>query len=345
MSHVFGPFSEPTESWTFDVRQHPYDPIVADGTVYIAQGGDKDESNVVALSAATGSVQWGVHIDPVADAAPAVLETHVLVPGRSGKLYAIARETGELEWTTSIGSEDLVTPVFADGLAVVGSREHCYGVDPVDGTIEWKYPIPRGMSIPCIGAGGELDSATAFFHSMAPGTQYLHAVDVSTGERVWRIEADVWPQQAPAYRDGTVFLSGPTGGTRARRATDGELLWSREIGAQTTPAVTADSLYLRTQDKLHALSPETGDSRWMTDVEHFEFRRGVPAPTVTEQTVIVPEKEYSDVAGYDREDGSRRWMIAFPDDLTRPVSVVDGRLIAQTHSEEHRATKIQSYSW
>lgn len=197
---------------------------------------------------------------------------------------------------------------MADDVAVLAGDETCYGVDPVDGERRWQYDLGRGtLSRAAVGSDG-LSTPTAFFHAISDsGVRSLTALDATNGQQRWRVTDAVAYNNAPAYRDGTVYVSGPDG-TEARRASDGERLWSVDVG-------------------------------------HLDFRRGVPAPTVTDGAVVLPEGGEADVGGYDPTNGNRLWRVSFPYTVTRPVSVVEDALVVQSHTDEAVDTAVHAYTW
>lgn len=345
-THVHGPASQPTHAWSYEVGHHPWTPLVCEGTVFASLGGwRRGEPNFFAVDQTTGEEQWGVDIGNAANRAAAVMQTHLLVPCWRGQLTAVDRQRGTVRWRTQVGNGDLFTPAVGNGVAVVTSEEGCFGVDPVDGTIQWHYETDRStMSSATVGNGGWLANETAFFHALdGDGARYLHAVDTQTGNRVWRRQGTVAYNRAPAYRSGRLYLSGPNG-TEARRADDGELVWSAQAGAETTPAVTADAVYVRTDDTLVAFDRESGDELWSTGVGSLSFRRGVPGPTVTENVVIVPDRGGGDVTGVDRDDGTTLWSVTQQHPVTRTVAVVEGTLVTQGHIDSSTEL-LAAYTW
>ena len=80
-------------------------PVVQDGVIYLTGG-----ANVFAFDARTGDPVWRWEPDPEAGRVPSwqgvVLgDGHVFFGTRSAEVIALSQETGELVWTTRVGSE------------------------------------------------------------------------------------------------------------------------------------------------------------------------------------------------------------------------------------------------
>ncbi|WP_169732126.1 outer membrane protein assembly factor BamB family protein [Halostagnicola larsenii] len=104
-----------------------------------------------------------------------------------------------------------------------------------------------------------------------------------------------------AVVDGTVYVR-TDDEVHALDDETGELQWiTEDIGADGTPAVTADTVFVG-GEQLTALEAETGEVRWQ---EQFDEEAAVPSPAVAFERayVVVGETLYA----FDTADGSVDW--------------------------------------
>ncbi|NEU58171.1 PQQ-binding-like beta-propeller repeat protein [Halorussus sp. MSC15.2] len=94
-------------------------PAVAGDAVYVGRG----DGQVVALSAADGSVRWRTDTDGPVDSSPAVADGTVYVGSYDENVYALDATDGTIRWTYRTGGEVLSSPAVADGVVYVGSGD------------------------------------------------------------------------------------------------------------------------------------------------------------------------------------------------------------------------------
>ncbi len=102
------------------------------------------------------------------------------------------------------------------------------------------------------------------------------AFDGSSGERLWRIEAERAFSAGPAWGEGKLALGSSDGDLTLLNADDGTEIWSRNIGSEVlaSPLVVRGLVVVRTVDgRLRGFEQSNGDERWT-------MRREVPALTL-----------------------------------------------------------------
>ena len=150
----------------------------------------------------------------------------------------------------------------------------------------------------------------------------VSAFDRDTGKRQWAFEA---PELLLALggTDAGVFAVGLT--TLYRLApTTGSVEWRYPMGEMAgtslSPAVTSETVYVRTRDEvLHAVDAETGNRRWTAGLSN---PKGSP-PTVVGNTVYLTTFE-STASAFATETGERRWTFDTSDINSYPPLVADG---------------------
>jgi len=124
--------------------------------------------------------------------------------GRSG-LQAIALDaaTGDVEWTFTPETFIRGSPVVADGVVYVPSRNWLYAIDADSGDLRWRQPFEWAVSTPAVADGRVLASVGGRLTSVAgPDVEPAHdALDA--------LEPAPYPT-APEYRE-TEFYFGTAG--------------------------------------------------------------------------------------------------------------------------------------
>lgn len=159
---------------------------------------------------------------------------------------------------------------------------------------------------------------------------FPHAIDLSTGEVLWRFERGrgITP---PAYADGRVVFCKSISSDRLAYAFDaesGDQQWEFEMDAEvgTVPRASDGTAFVTQSErggpaKLFALDVATGEPRW-------EFQSGgVGTPAIADGTVFVAAGE--GIVALDAETGEHRWQgrADTEDTAISPPSVSDGILV------------------
>lgn len=213
-----------TAIWTVDLGERPFGPVLAGGVLYVGTRGRIDGSStlgaghVMALDPADGGVLWKF---PVPDAPapetylggvaspPAVVGDLVLAAGMNARLYALDRETGEMQWI-HVAEEPLPAGVVAiDDVAITaGDARVAEGVDLETGERVWTAHVGSSVSR-VVGGGGAAFVANSDLLAIRPdGSVVRLGAQFGLGATA-----------APAFHDGLLF----GGGLR--------FLWGAEVGS------------------------------------------------------------------------------------------------------------------
>ncbi|MCB1514673.1 MAG: PQQ-dependent dehydrogenase, methanol/ethanol family [Hyphomicrobiaceae bacterium] len=152
-------------------------------------------------------------------------------------------------WAMSLGGEKMrgqeTQPLVKDGVMyITGSYSRAWAIDTKTGREIWQYDarLPEGI-LPCcdvINRGGALIKDKFIFGTL---DAKLVALDAKTGKVVWTKKIDDFkagysytaaPLVVPSEKHGPLIVTGVSGGEfgivgriEARKADDGELVWSR----------------------------------------------------------------------------------------------------------------------
>jgi outer membrane protein assembly factor BamB len=95
---------------------------------------------VVALSLATGKVDWSKHINAWGYSTPALAPGLVLVGGFDGALHAYRASSGDEVWASHVGGRILGAPVVIGPLVLFATlEEHAYAARLADGKVVWSW--------------------------------------------------------------------------------------------------------------------------------------------------------------------------------------------------------------
>ena len=205
--------------WELDLHEEPFNPVYAYGTLYLTTrgnrgGGALGAGHAVAVNPMNGSVLWTFPLPDAPDASwvggsvglAGVTETRVIVPSRNGRVYALDRQTGALQWERR-GRGPYDHGVVLNSVVVVGGDAlYIEAIDLSSGQLAWELPI----------------EASTQYISNAPGLAVvndgrLHAVN-ERGQVVWEYGSDFHDEPnfigAPVYSDRTIFVGGMIGQER-----------------------------------------------------------------------------------------------------------------------------------
>ena len=178
-----------TVAWRYPTGSiHYSSPAVADGTVYIGVMGSYNTTSqvafnppfgVLALSSDKGLEKWFFPTAVSVAASPAIAGSRLLVPSKDGKLYAIDRENGTLDWTVAVDAGISSPAVFRDTVFVGGGTFGLGGrvvaLAVANGSQRWSFSPNGPVQASVTYADGKVYIAT----NTAAGTVY--GLNATTG--------------------------------------------------------------------------------------------------------------------------------------------------------------------
>jgi outer membrane protein assembly factor BamB len=195
---------------------------------------------------------------------------------------------------------------------------------PPDLDLAWSYRTPGAIltgspvvadGIAYVGTRDENDVKT----------NAVHAVELTTGKRVWSARTDASVHGTPAVADGLVFVPTLNATLYAFDAKSGALRWKREAEAADppaiqrkysyySPAVADGKVYWPYQTRhgaasrglLAALDTKTGTPVWESPMTGATMSDGTPA--VADGRVYVGNETADRVIAYDAETGAQLWV-------------------------------------
>ena len=258
--------------WRYEVGGRALSPtVMSDGRVYVSIGNNP----LSALDVETGELLWQeTAAGYYGTASPNVVDgvVYVGLDGRSGSgyLYALNAETGERLWQSRTDTVVRV-PTVSDGIVYVATRDH--GIVALDAesavplrSYEFDFLVeywPFGNNSPAVTDG-------ILYSALDQGGQwYAFAMDLESGELLWRHEIPGLMSGSPQVQNGVVYVSS-SGIIYALNRTSGELLWHFEYGGRRLWHAVYDGIvYVRSggqtpseNDPFYALDAKTGELLW-----------------------------------------------------------------------------------
>ena len=244
-------------------------------------------NSTLALDADTGEIEWyyqhlndhwdldhpfermlvDTAVTPAADAVswinprlrPGELRKVVTgIPGKTGVVYTLDRETGEFLWATPTVTQNVISHIDGATGAVTENSELVFSGPGQDvlacptyhGGKDWEAgaysPLTNTMYFPLrntcgrmLAASGSDDLAVELYslvvrNQLAPGTDQLgtvQAISVETGETRWTYQQRAATMSLVATGGGLIFGGDVNGRFRAFDHETGEVLWEINIGS------------------------------------------------------------------------------------------------------------------
>ena len=179
------------------------------------------------------------------------------IPGKTGVVYTLDRETGEFLWATPTVTQNVISNIDGATGAVTENAEVVFSAEGqqvlacpnMHGGKDWEAgaysPLTNTMYFPLRNMCQRLLATTApdashriyalaVRHELAPGTEQLgavYAISAQTGDTTWLYEQRAATLSLVATGGGLVFGGDANGRFRAFDHETGEVLWEINLGS------------------------------------------------------------------------------------------------------------------
>lgn len=264
--------AEVTPIWTHETGSPVWAGVsVSDGIVIVGN----DAGTVHGLDSRGGQELWRLETRGAIRARPVIEDDSVLVHSDDGYLYRLDASTGKQRWRVELGPE-----VERLGIGDKGFRYDSYASAPT---------IADGI----------------IFVGHDDGS--LHALDASTGEHRWKIQAGDAVTSTPAVGDGRVYFGSFDGIVRAVAAATGAPVWEHDTGAPvpSSPAVHEGRVIVGSRSfDLLALGAADGVPVWSY---YYWFSWVESSPTIVDGVVYIGSSDAQLVHAIDAFNGRLLW--------------------------------------
>ena len=234
----------------------------------------------------------------------------------------------DARWVAAFETPPVATPGFDASSAFVPLEGQLVAVDLNRGTIRWR-----------------LDIATAFTPATGEGLvftvtgQMIEARDAATGQTKWQAPLP-GGAAAPLYWDtGWLIASTTAGDLAAFRASDGTMVWRRQLGAPLVapPGPALDRLFLPLADnRIVAVSLASGETVW-----ERTFSSPVTALLAIDDQLVFGTTA-KEVMSIDVSRGRHRWTWTIGGDLAGSPAADDQRIYFASRDNILRAVDRKS---
>jgi outer membrane protein assembly factor BamB len=264
---------------------------------------------------------------PYQFASPVMAENVIYVGAASGFFYALSPKTGFKIWHTKLKGGVYSEPyVDADSIYVADRKGIVYALNKKDGHIEWQIETGEEISSKPAVDGDVIYVATTQKQIMALD-KYGRGKKWQTSKVGSLPQMTIKSSSSPAIYNGSIYVGYADGTFNCYKASDGELVWSKQLSDRASQFIDIDGaplildgiIYISSMDgKTHAVNPMDGSIIWQAD-------RGGPNDVVTdgEKLYIVGGGR---LAAADLKNGNILWEQDFHEIETSSPAVKDGFL-------------------
>jgi outer membrane protein assembly factor BamB len=304
------------EKWRFDTNNLCVgSPVIDnDGTIYIGAG------DFFAINP-DGTLKWEYDISGIFKSAPAIDENGIIYTGSiwdsPNYMYAFYPD-GTLKLRYKTGNYVQCSPAIGeDGMIYFGKDGN--GSPPYsgfiialhpNGTLKWKFKTEHFVhSSPAIGLDGTI------YCGSHDGN--LYALYPNNGTLKWKYKTGDWVARGPSIADDGTIYFGSWDAHLYACYPDGTLKWKKEGIFSTTPVIGYDGTIYGGYNKLRAINPEDGSTKWSFDPGEDATIRG-GNPCISADGIIVFGTHIGETDGGEliavNPDGTERWRIMLATD-------------------------------
>jgi len=239
-------------------------------------------------------------------------------PDHRGATEAELRPPLRLLWNYGTKGPIMGSPVVADGVVFVGSRDgNLYALDAKRGTETWH-----------LRTGDRIESTPAVAgHVVFIGSHdgRVHAAVCDSGRRLWQRDVGSPIRSSATVMDGRLFIGNRQGQVVALRAENGELLWQAQTGAEVSaaPAGGDGAVIVGSWDgRLYAFAADTGAQLW----EHLT-EGAVASSAALDGGVAYCGSDDGHLYALSEKDGELYWRVKLGSQVRSSPALAGGRLV------------------
>lgn len=306
LAHVDAVSTAGQKLWSADLTAH-FDRggdvsgggLAATGSQVFASTG---YGEVVAMNAATGTIEWRQRLGAPASGAPTVLGNRLYVTGRDGTGWAIRTSDGKVLWQVP-GTEGVG--------GILG------GAAPATNGATVIFPLPSGLLVAVNAQGNAAWIAALTGERLGVGYSLLGKI---TGD--------------PVISGGTVYAGTAAGRTAAVSLADGSRRWDAAEGALNPPLVVGGSVFvISDENRLVRMSAATGKTIWAVPLPLYTTTKDKRRNTIYASFGpvlagghIVTVSSDGLMRLFNARDGSLAGTVAIPGGAASAPALAGGRL-------------------
>ena len=255
-------------NWTF----HTEGPVIAPAAVFDGKVFFGDTYGFVyALETGGGTELWRFEADGKIEGGINALksesgEMQIFVGSHDYFLYCLKAEDGSVLWKNETGNLVITTPSIVDSAGqkaiMFGACDGMLHIIPADGKGE-----PREVEIGTyVGNSSPVRDGICY---VADNDGGITAIEVASGETVWKLETDAQYIASAAVGEKRLFVAGGDKRLVAYDRMTGDEIWAFQStrALDSSPVVCPGAIWQGGLDgRLYAVDPETGKELWNYDL-------------------------------------------------------------------------------
>lgn len=255
----------------------------------------------------------------------------------ANRVYAVNGANGALVWQYPQDNERqtfFAAPTLSNGQVIVGDYSNVLvGLNADTGVEQWRFTGARGRWIASPIVVGDL--------ILAPnGDSNLYALDLN-GQEQWRFETEQALWSRPITNDGVVYQASMDHHLYAIDITNGEEVWSLDIGGALVYSPVIDEegvLYMATLlNEVMAVDSSSGEVLWRNRYENRLWAQ----PAVHDGTLYLGDMA-GNIYALQTSDGSQVWTQNLGENVsvTGSPAIIDDAVIFATEEDGLRAYSL-----
>lgn len=249
------------------------------------------------------AIDWEIQLPDVPVTWPAYDAAHAYVPTRSGELFAVSLDSGEILWCSEV--DTLSPPVMGDRTIFVAANQAIVALETTIGDQRWRVSVGGEFSAPLLWDTGWLVACLE-------GGDIL-VLRGDTGELIWRRNLGATCRARPAIGGSSLYVPQEDGQLRAVDLRTGEPLWDQQLGGAVEQVLPlGNRLFTGSADNFfYSLSASDGRIRW-------RWRTGadITGEPLADQSHVYFGALDNVFRALDRSHGAQRWKQELP---MRPI--------------------------
>ncbi len=293
-----------------------------------------------ALIPANPSLLWTFKTGDAVKASPVVCDGVIVVGSSDGNVYGLTID-GKMKWKINTGNGVEAPAMIRGNMAYVGNYDgKVFAIEVASGRTIWTYETAGQI----MGAanywdpGGDAAGDNATSTSEGGGVvvvgsydYFLHGIDASIGEGLWKYEADNFLNGAPAIYNGVAVFGGCDGLLHQVRVKDGTLVGRKEVASYIAGSVAVEKgvTYIGDYDgKFTSMELKSGKELWSfkDDATDLPF---IAAPSLSGDRVFIGSRDRH-VYSFNKKSGKLVWKVNTGGRVDASTVLVKDALIVAT---------------